>query len=109
MTKVQYIGDVKRRYMVFEDSDIVKVELEELDGMVFIHVQLRDWNKAIAEYLMALWEELKIHLWVDGYDQLFTYNANMKFTRLISQQEWHSCGKDEQYNVEVFYTDIGAP
>ena len=98
---------VTRRYCLFEDSESVKVELEELNGMVFIHVELKFWNIEVAKFLMDLWEELKLHLEADGYDQLFTYNADMKFTRLISKQEWHMCGKDPFTGVEVYYTDIG--
>lgn len=108
---VEYIDGVARRYALYLEDDFLKVELEELDGNPFLHVEVKEWSREVLRYAREGWELLYYELWLEGYSKLFSYNTNKRFAELVSGVEWKSAGHipKELGDVEVLYIDIKEP
>lgn len=68
---------------VYIDNDYYRVDLEDCDGYLFVHVNVYKWSPQILKMMRCDWEELKYDAYMNGYDYIFTYTQNMKYSRLI--------------------------
>ena len=87
--------EVKRD--IYEDNELVLVTLEEIEGLLYVHVDVKQFSKVVVEYLQALWDQIQMDAWYSGYDDIFSYTKNSKFVKLID--------KDFVYVADV----IGTP
>lgn len=75
---------VERITTVYETNDMVEVMVEELDGNPFIHVKVKaEFTPSLARYLTSLWDLLRIDLYFQGYEYVFSHSANERFARLF--------------------------
>lgn len=73
---------------VYESNEMLELVLEYAEGQVFIHIEVYEWSRPILRYIQALWEQVSLDLFLEGYDGVFSYNMNEKFCKLATQQEW---------------------
>lgn len=64
-----------------------KVRLEENEGVLFVHVELKSLSKKVVSSLSAEFAKLKKKLKQAGYDHVFSYSATPKFYKLFKGYE----------------------
>ena len=57
---------------VYED-DVGTLKLEEYQGDLFIHCDIKRWSRDAVEHCMIVWSELLLQLREKGYNYLFAY------------------------------------
>lgn len=83
----------------YEDDDI-KVYLEKIDGLPFIHAGLYNVNKRVINKVREKWGEIIIGLYELGYDVVYTYTKDNRVINLIGGAE--KVGDREGYEVYVW-------
>lgn len=68
---------------VYIDNDYYRVVLEDCDSYLFVHVDVFKWSPSVLKMMKCDWEELKYDAYMNGYDNIFTYTQNMKYSKLI--------------------------
>lgn len=75
------MSDVKRR--VYQDNDRYTARLEETDGLLFVHVVIKQMNKQTISTIRDEFEKLKKKLKQAGYEVVNTYSATPKFYKMF--------------------------
>lgn len=70
---------------IYESNDIVNVELEEMNELLFAHIDVKIFGKEVLLYIQSLWEQLQFDAWANGYDEVFIYSKNDKFVSLLDK------------------------
>ena len=68
---------------VFYEDDDCTVTLEELDGHLFVHVAVYEFNKAVLKKLKELWADIKNRAYMSGYDNIHTYTKDMRIVKFF--------------------------
>jgi len=90
---------VKRR--VYRDNDDYKVRLEEVDDVLYIHIEMKNMTTRVIKHLQSEFEIFKKKIASAGYEYIFSYSATPKFYSLfkgyddIGEMEW----EDKKYRV----------
>jgi len=80
----------------YEDDDI-RVWMEEINGLLFVHVGIFNMSKAVLKKIREKWGEVVISLYFDGYEELFTYTKDSRIVKMIGDP--HKVGQHEGYEV----------
>lgn len=94
MTKYQ-------RKSYYEDDD-VRVYLEKIDEQIFIHVAIFNMTKKVLKKIKAVWGEVVIKMYYDGYEDLFAYTKDNRIIKLIGGAK--KIGEHQEY--EVYQWDL---
>lgn len=60
---------------------------EEIEGCLFVHVEIRKFNKSTLKKIKEDWSELLIELYFQGYEEVFTYTQDMRIVDLVGGGE----------------------
>ncbi len=86
------------------DNNYYTVDLEDCDGYLFVHVDVHKWSPNVLKMMKCDWENLKYDAYMNGYDHIFTYTQNMKYSRLIDDSIQKA---GEMYNPVHGTFDVG--
>lgn len=90
-----------RTIIVYHDSELCLVKLEYIDGLVFVHCDVRKDGhstiKAIRDGMPILLQKLGR----EGYKEFFSYTQNPKFCELIGGHH-HNSFSSETGDYEVY-------
>jgi len=108
---IEQIGDHVRKWTLYNEDDFCKVELEELDGYVYVHVTVKQWSKDVLRFIQEGWKVLEFELWLEGYDDIYSYRMNEKFAKLVTGREWEHIGSDNVGGlpIKVLTTPLEEP
>lgn len=84
------------RITYYQDEDI-KVFLEEIDEQVFVHVAIYNFSKSVLDKVREKWGEIVQKMYVNGYEELFTYTKDNRIVKMIGYPE--KVGQHEDYEV----------
>lgn len=91
---------VKRK--VLREAELYTARIEELNGILFIHIDLKGKpTKSLMKHLQAEWEIYKKKVKAAGYKQIHSYSATPSFYKFfpgykdLGPMEW----EDGQYKV----------
>lgn len=59
------------------------VQVEEREGMLFLHCEVENFSKSVLKQMKAVMEEIKLACFYNGWNQIFSYTPNPKFGRLM--------------------------
>jgi len=79
------VSNVKRR--VYQDNDEYTANLEEQDGILFVHVNLKTFDKGTISTLRVEFDKLKRKLYQAGYEWVYSYSATPKLYRMFKGVE----------------------
>ena len=68
----------------FNDGN-VHMEVEDLEGFRFIHVEVEEITPSTVRLIKHLWKKVSKKSFSAGYSSLFTYTRNVKFCKLIDK------------------------
>lgn len=80
----------------YEDDDI-RVWVEEINELPFVHVGIFNMSKAVLKKIKEKWGEIVISLYFDGYEELYTYTKDSRIVKMIGEAE--KVGQHEVYEV----------
>ena len=86
----------------YYEDDNFKVILEKLEGQMYIHVGIFQITKAVLKDIKRVWAEAVVEIWLDGYENLFTYTKDNRIVKLIGGAK--KVGQHE--NIEVWQWDL---
>ena len=69
--------------VVYLENDLMKCTLQEIEGFLYVHVDVFSWKPSDIKMLRVYWQYLKLDAWHSGYDQIFAYNQYEKFSKLM--------------------------
>lgn len=75
------MSDVKRR--VYQENEQYQARLEEVDGVLYVHVVVHQMSKSTLSLLRKEFDVLKQKVRQAGYSHLFTYSTNSRFYKLF--------------------------
>ena len=75
MSNYEYYSE---KLTFYEDNDFI-VELEETDGLLYIHVTVDNWKPSVYKKMVALWREIYERAWWGGYESIFGVTWNKQF------------------------------
>jgi len=75
------MSSVKRK--VYQDNDLYQARLEEVDGVLYVHVEVYQMAKSTVAILRKEFEILKAKVRDAGYSHLFTYTTNPRFYKFF--------------------------
>ena len=67
----------------YEDNELVNVRLQEADGLLFVHVDVKTFSKTVFEYIQVLWEQLQLEAYFEGWDDINFCTRNHKFISMV--------------------------
>lgn len=81
-------------------GDSFEFSLQEVDGRVFVHLDVWRYNKSVLLEMAEAFEDLKDSCAMEGIKELYAFSANHKFCRmgggeLVQIKDW----KGEDYGV----------
>lgn len=76
-------NEMKRVHFTYHEDENFKVILEDIDGYLFIHVEVFNYNKTVKQRMMLMWEDVKNWADVTHYDGINCYTPNPKFVKLL--------------------------
>lgn len=71
MSKAPTLG-APEQITIFED-EVFKVTAEEAGGNIFLHCEVREWNKTQWKRAVSIFSEIKEAFYLNGLDEIFTY------------------------------------
>lgn len=90
-----------KRTTYYEDDDI-RVFIEDIQDQMFVHVAIFNANKSVIEKVKEKWGEVVMKVYLDGYDNLFTYTKDNRIVNMIGGAERIGQYKDfEVYKWEL--------
>jgi hypothetical protein len=73
--------NIKKR--IYQDNDRYQARLEEVDGVLYVHVEVYQMTKSTLSLLRKEFDILKKKVKEAGYSHLFTYTSNSRFYKLF--------------------------
>ena len=73
--------NVKRK--TYMDTADYKVRLEENEGIIFVHVELKTFSKKVVSSLRKEFTKLKKKIKSAGYENIYSYSATPKFYQMF--------------------------
>lgn len=93
------LSDFKSK-VYYEDEDFM-LKVEELDGHLFMHVDVTNWTPSSYKRGVEKFEEVIKRAYWGGYEAVYTYIKNPKFAKMFGSPEWLQTlnHNDEQYEL----------
>jgi len=70
---------------IYNDGNFT-VQVEEQEGIMFLHCQAEEFSKSIWKQMKVVMEEIKLASAAHGWEEMFTYTRNGKFARLLGAE-----------------------
>ena len=77
------MSNMVRHNFVYHKCDDFEAILEDIDGYLFIHVTVHNYNKHIKKRMMLMWEDICNWAEQNLYDGINCYTPNPKFVKLL--------------------------
>ena len=79
------MSEVKRK--IYKENDLYQARLEEYNGTLFIHVEMKQMNTKAIRELLDQFDGFKNNIKKAGYKALHTYSATPKFYQMFKGYE----------------------
>lgn len=79
------MSKVKRK--VYQDNELYQARLEEVNDVIFVHIEIKQMKKKTVDKLIDEFAILKEKIKNAGYNYLHTYSATPKFYKLFKEYE----------------------
>lgn len=70
------------KHLLYEDQDML-LEEEFVEGVVFIHLSVHNFNKTSLKRMRTLMKTLKLSYAMDGFREIFALTPDTKFCKLV--------------------------
>lgn len=79
------MSEVKRR--VYKDNEMFQARLEDVDGVIFLHIEVKQMKKKTIDALLDEFPDFKSKIKSAGYKFLYTYSRTPKFYEIFKGYE----------------------
>lgn len=66
----------------YEDENY-HMTYEEIDGVIFIHIEIATITKSVFKDIKQKWEDFKAKLYWLGHEWIFTYTTDLRIPNMI--------------------------
>ena len=75
-----------RTFKTWHDTELCYVTLDWIDGMPFVHLEVKEWSPSKAKQLLMLFAKLRMELHNGGSKYVFAYSVfqDEKFYKFLS-------------------------
>ncbi len=87
------------RKMVWCDKEDYSAELEYFEGEVFVHIDVYNFSPSVLKDIRKEHNVLKGLAKSEGFEYIYSYNPNLKFSKLV--EEYEDIGSIMWENKEV--------
>lgn len=93
------MSNVKRK--VYKETDLYQARLEDVDGILFIHITIKQMKKQTMQELLDQFDGFKNGIKKAGYKFLHTYSSTPKFYQMFKGYEemGDMVWEDKEYKV----------
>lgn len=84
------------RKTYYQDENF-RVYLEEIKEQVFIHVAITNFSKSILKDIKAVWAEIVLKMFFQGYEELFAYTKDNRIIKMVGGAK--KIGQHQEYEV----------
>ncbi len=92
-----------QEFLTFYKDDDFTVKLEEVDGLLFVHVNVERFTPSSFKRMKALWEEIYERAWYGGYESIYAYTPDETFVKRFGKMPYNKINEYRQsgivYNV----------
>lgn len=89
-----------------EDKDL-QLWVEVLNECLFVHVNLRRFDKKVLEKLRVAWEHLQTAAYFDGWEAIYTYTKDPRIVNIIGEAvEVEVSSKVKEAGVRLFKWEL---
>lgn len=82
MSKIIQGVVVEPRATWYSDENY-NLNYELLDGMVFVHIAIDKFSKAVLRDIKEKWQAFQLRLYSLGYEYVFTYTNDLRIVNMV--------------------------
>lgn len=70
----------------YEDDNFI-IRLEEIEGVLMVHVTFNLFSKDIYQKVLSVWDEIQSRAYWQGYENIYTYTQEPRMLHLFKDGE----------------------